>query len=557
MRARARGWWLAAVVIAGCGSSTSGKDVPGADAMDDIAAIDVGFDVAADPGVDTALPDVPVTPDQGPSDPGVTPPLPWTPEARGFKVLRGIVHLHSLYSHDGCVPDHEGIAPEVFQQCLAEQRAAPCAYGIDFMMQTDHPGDMQEQVFEDTVHFQPADGDQVVTGADGLPLANRLACPAGSVVPRTYFYLGCEGSKNMPIGLSKTATAENGQKSVDPEIFHVSYDNDVPLATAQAAIAKVHAAGGYAFACHTEQGDISVGRIRDLPLDGMEMFNIHPMLMSALTDDFDAFLRVDRFMGKGQDNPSPDLAMLLLFKPVAKDPEKFDLVAPTTRLAAVGATDIHRNVEVPKLCSSPDEYECYEGYPNFSRLLYNGGPAILGDGDRMDSYARAFRWMANRTLVKSDAPNEPEEIRSAIGHGRSYLAFDVLGSPDGFDFFAVADGKAVEMSEVATGAKDLKFFVRAPRLVAPPWGMKHVTDFSTAEVVTKVIHATAQGATTVMEVKGQGATMAFTPDAPFAAGAVRIEVWVTPKHLVPALKGVEDLADRAYPFIYSNGIFVR
>jgi hypothetical protein len=489
----------------------------------------------------------------------LTPPVPWTPEARGYKVLRGIVHLHSLYSHDGCTSDQEGKPESFFQQCLKEMRDAACASAIDFMMQTDHPGNVKDQTFEDAVHYQPESGDILIKDDKERPFANKIPCSSQNPILRSYFFLGTEGSKQMPIGLSKTADSQNGWKSVDPVIFNVGYGDKVPLENAQAAIAVAHASGGFAFGVHTEEDNISIDRIKALPLDGMEMFNIHPMFLDALGKKFDSFLRIDSFMTKETDAPVSDLAFLLLFAPVENDPIKFDAVAPYIRIANVGATDIHRNVELPALC--PDGIDqpglCQnlsEQYPNLVMSFVTGGPAILSDGDRFDSYARGFRWMANRTLVKKDAQNEAEEIRQATGHGKSFLAFDLMGSPSGFDFFAWADGKVIEMGEEVKDAKDVNLYVHAPSVSAPPWGIKHVSDYSSAVIKTRLIQAKESGSTVVKEVEGQGAEFSVKADV---KAAWRIEVWITPKHLAPALKGLEDIASMDYPYIYSNAVFVR
>jgi len=283
------------------------------------------------------------------------------------------------------------------------------------------------------------------------------------------------------------------------------------------------------------------------------------MLMDAIGAKFQQFLSVDRFMTPGNDNPAPDLAFLLLFAPIKNDPLKFDAVAPYIRITNVGATDIHRNVELPSMCpggvdSTDTCKKLAAKYPNLAQNLVTGGAAILSDGDRFDSYARGFRWMANRTLVKQDATSEPEEIRQAIGHGRSYLAFDLLGAPEGFDFFALADGQVVEQGQEVTGALDVTLYVHAPTLVAPPWGLPHVTDFSNAQVETRLIRATADGSTQVVAVTSQGASLEWKADQ---AAAWRVEVWVTPRHLAPALNGFEDLAEQAYPYVYSNAVFVR
>ncbi len=573
--------WLAAVGLvwglAACGSDTAEPADVAVEVADVAAdgAADVAGDPAAEATVETAVeatPEVvPEVAEETTSEVAVdvlpeaiTPPVAWGPENRGYAELRGIVHLHSLYSHDGCIGNHEDVpadqVAQFFGDCLKQYRAAPCQAGIDYMMQSDHPSNVKEQTFEDAVHYQPADGDELVNDEQGRVLANKMTCAEGSAVKRAYFFLGTEGTKNLPIGVSKTATAENGWKSVDPQIFDVSYDNTTGLVQAQTAIAAVHASGGFAFVAHPEMSDLSVDTIKALPLDGMEIFNIHPMLTQALQDNLPGFFRVDAFMTPGADNPHPDLGLMAIMAPVPNDPLKFDQAAPFIRLASFGATDIHRNVEVPAFCQDglEDGGMCQNlaaQYPHFAQLLIKGGPAILSDGERFDAYDRAFRWLANRTLVKSDATNEAVEIRQSIGTGRSYLAFDLYGAPKGFDFFAWADGAAVEMGREIQGAADVTLYVRAPTLVATPWGgMKHVTDYSTGEIETKLYRATKDGSEVVADVHGQGATLSFKAEQ---AAAYRVEIWITPKHLVPTLKGVEDFAAVAYPYIYSNAIFVR
>ncbi|MBM4397098.1 MAG: hypothetical protein FJ087_15585, partial [Deltaproteobacteria bacterium] len=139
------------------------------------------------------------------ADPGITPPVPWGAKNRGFTAMRGIVHLHSLWSHDGCFGGADEKRPAddspFMLQCLAELRAAPCLSGIDFVFQTDHPSNVKHRTFEEALHFQPANGDEILKDAAGRPLANRIKCPDGSLVPHALFYVGAEGKKNMPIGV--------------------------------------------------------------------------------------------------------------------------------------------------------------------------------------------------------------------------------------------------------------------------------------------------------------------------------------------------------------------
>ena len=68
-------------------------------------------------------------------------------EHRGLKPARGIVHLHSPYSHDACdnMPrDANGVPNE---PCLQDLRAALCTDHIDFADLTDHDDTMADESF--------------------------------------------------------------------------------------------------------------------------------------------------------------------------------------------------------------------------------------------------------------------------------------------------------------------------------------------------------------------------------------------------------------------------
>lgn len=569
-----------AFALSACGDSGtsttdpgSTPDVPGADQGDGDLGTDPGV---ADPGIDDGVPtdegtpdvpddDVPpadVPPDATP-DAGwevITPPIPFGPENRGYTTFRGIVHLHSRYSHDGCWDGDDALRPGVdyYDACQQELREAACKSGVSFMMLTDHPSNARSQTFEALVQHMADAGDQMVYDGQGRPFANRMTCPEGSLVDHAYFFAGTEGSKQMPVGLAGLNPPQ--ALPLPAPIFDQNVADEAPLEAAQAHIAAVHEQDGYAFVCHPEQSDLSVERIIALPLDGIEIFNFHPALMQALTD-FNLLLMIDRFMGDPETSANPDLAILPFLKPIANDTKKFDAAVPHIRLTAFGATDIHRNVQIPSLCTEVEScFDTWPEYPHFAQLLVAGGPAILSDGYQMDGYARSFRWMANHVLVPdSDAADAqpatlPDAMRDATGLGRGFASFDLMGMPTGFDFFAVADGEPVEMGQVVAGADDVVLYVRAPMLTEPDWGFGGADDPAKAAMVTKLIRATADGAETVLEAPGQGRTLSFAVDGP---GVFRVEVWVTPTHLAPVLDRVEVLASHDYPYIYSNAVFVR
>lgn len=549
-------------------ASTDAKDQLG---DEDTAEVEIG-DTADDPG-DAADDQSEVAQDIQEEIwyPEVNPPLPFGPENRGYEHKTGIVHIHSRWSHDGCFPDHAEItSPEIeacavnnqeqveidqckadiieemLNNCVNEYRNAPCANGKEFMFQTDHPNYVRYQSFENALHYRPLEGDQMLRDDQDRLLANKMKCPAGSPIDYTYIYYGIEGSQQMPIGMADP---------IPDIVFDISYHDAIPLEHAQAALAAAQEQGGIGLICHPEQKDISVERIVAMPLELIEIFNFHPALM-VLVEDITSLFTLDRFISDDDDAPNPDLSVMLVLKPIEKDVLKFDEAVKSIRLGHILATDIHRNVEVPSICS--DVESCQENFfkdePNLARLFTVGGPAILSDGDRIDSYIRSLKWASNHAWVDKTAP-EHLAIRDAIGKARSYSAFDILGQADSFDLFAVVDEQPLEMGEEAKNYTDAKIYFRTPTVVKPLFASAKFGDPKDAEIVTKLIKIDAeQGSQVVKEVVGQGWTFEHPVDGP---AIYRIEVWMTPKHLAADLGDLAWMADQQYPWIYSNALFFR
>lgn len=523
------------LLMIGCGGGGSDPG-PAADTAADTPSVDVALEAR---GADT-----PAAGDTGvDATPDTRDPLPWGWESRGWTEVRGIVHLHSAYSHDGCSSEGwDGPGSwEPDAQCLDELRAAPCDVGIDFLMMTDHPGHAEDIPYEQGLRYRPDEGDVLVLDDQDRPFANKVTCPGGSLVDEVLIYFGTEGSKHMPIAMAGP---------VPQVIFDTPYGDSTPIETSQAAMAEVHALGGYVLAPHTEESTISAARIVELPLDGMEIYNAHVGFLTGM-DDIDKLLGFDAFMGEGTGR-NPDLSFLLIFKENEEDVLKFDYAAARTDIAIIAACDIHRNVEVPGLCPGggglcePLEAD----YPNFAAFLQEGGPVPLSDGDRVDSYARSFRWYTNRAWVDT---GDAQPIRDAVGSGRGYAVFDLLGEPVGFDFFATIDDEVVEMGTPRPQAGEAVIHLRTPILGPQRWAADSALDFGAAELRTRLYRLTEDGAEVIAEVSGQGMTRSVTVEAPCA---VRAEIKITPKHLAAELPGMEHLADVTYPYLYSNALFL-
>src|SRR5690349_9961543 len=90
---------------------------------------------------------------------------------RGLTPARGIIHLHSPYSHDACdgMPQPGG-APN--EPCLEHMRAALCTTKIDFAALTDHDDSMADHEWAELFNMRGTD--EKVMNAAGDQIASRI-----------------------------------------------------------------------------------------------------------------------------------------------------------------------------------------------------------------------------------------------------------------------------------------------------------------------------------------------------------------------------------------------
>ncbi|MCK6552326.1 hypothetical protein L6R52_41230 [Myxococcota bacterium] len=430
--------------------------------------------------------------------PGTTYATARAANARGYLDRRGLVHAHSVYSHDACdnEPVKDGVRDPV---CFDDFRRGLCQVRHDFVMLTDHPDAFAETEFPDALLYRADRGD-VLVERGGAPIASWAACPDG---PAPLILGGTEASF-MSVGL-EAHVAE------DPESRRAIYGE--PSAASMAAIA---AKGALAIAQHTE--DWTVDQLVDLPFDGFEMYNLHANTFLRAGNALEYVIRLDR----GDANlPHPDLVMLGLFTEDERYLETWGsvLARGAKRVTTVG-TDCHRNTF----------------------------PTIAQDGERIDSYRRMMGWFSNHLLVKPepDGAWDDRHLKEALRAGRLYGAFEVLGYPVGFDFYA----------ETRAGPRELGAEVPladAPVLVVAAPQIQDLDPAAEAPTRTvRILRAVDGGFEEV--ARGPGA-LRYTPDRP---GAYRAEVRLVPLHLREFLGDyARAVLSTDFPWVYANAIYVR
>jgi hypothetical protein len=448
--------------------------------------------------------------------PTPTPKATWRPGtvlpadgavARGLVDVRGLIHAHSVYSHDAC--DGEPVLADgsIDGVCFDDFRRGLCQSRHDFVFLTDHGDRFISTPYPDALLYRPERGD-VLVERDGRAVANRITCDDGRPV------LIMAGSENglMPVGLEGHIDDDEAVRA------------DLYGQKDQAAADRLRSHGAVVLLAHPE--DYSVDELRALPVDGFEMYNLHRN--TVLGAGFVLELLVRNNAGEAG-LLHPDLLVMAI---VSEDPDYLErwgrVLAGGKRLTTTMGTDCHRNTFT----------------------------AIMSDGERGDSYRRMMQSFSNHLLVRpqrADGPIDDADLKEALRAGRLFGVFEMLGHPTGFDVVASSQGQTFEMGdEVPVGAtirverpsvRDLDPTAEPPRLVA------------------RLLRAVDDTEGFVEVARSEEQTLEFETTEP---GVYRAEIRMMPWHL-RAYLGFDDLrllddaelAGTDYVWIYGNPIYVR
>jgi len=425
---------------------------------------------------------------------------------RGLNPARGIIHLHSPYSHDACdgMPrDANGIPNE---PCLADLRAGLCATKIDFAALTDHDASMADESF--STLFSMRSGDVAVMNTANEQIASRMTCDDGHVVT---FTVGSE-NETMPIMLDRHVAGTVQQR-------HDTYN-----ASDAAAITAYHDAGGLAWFAHTESKTLD--ELHATVPDGIECYNLHANLDPKIRpllglDPGGAIQAAANFADTNPGHPEPDLALISFLAPNEPALNTWNtLLGEGRKLPATAGSDAHENAL----------------------------PITLADGERGDSYRRVLRWFGNIVMVAD--PQDPAQIKAALKAGRLYAVFEVMGTPEGLDIRATGS-RTYELGDTAPSAEGATLTVDIP----------HVRNLDPSlpapGVRARVIWIeTPTGVVTELAKSAEGdAQLNVHIGAP---GAYRVEITIVPSHLGPYLGDLgTDLAEVELPWVYASPIYVQ
>jgi hypothetical protein len=326
---------------------------------------------------------------------------------RGFRQVRGPIHIHSPYSHDAC--DKMGYVDGVIdQRCLGDLRTGFCKTHQDFAMITDHADFMTAVDWDQT--FLPQPGDEVVM-VDGQHVASRWTCADGF---QTLVMVGSE-NELMPLGLHEHVAATTDERVA------------ILKGTDGATAATLRQHGAIIAVAHGESHDLA--QLMAVDAGVLEIYNIHanlgPDIRAMLGQDATAPLTaLLPFILMEDHTLEPDMAFLLFWEDNPFELAKLESMwgAGKHVLASLGV-DSHENVI----------------------------SGLFEDGERGDAHRRLLRWFSNHLLVTETSP---QAITDAIAHARGFGVFEVFGDVVGFDYRAEHGGTYAEIGDtVASGAQ--------------------------------------------------------------------------------------------------------
>ena len=425
---------------------------------------------------------------------------PTAANSRGLLDRRGLIHAHSVHSHDACDSKPRDDAGVYDSTCNADFRRGLCQAQHDFVFLTDHRDSFEETEFPDTLIYDANAGDVLVTHGAG-PTASRMKCPEG-IAPLVM--AGAETSQMMPIGLEEHVAPVGLRAAIYGDASAASY-------------LEVKKKNGLALIAHTENW--TADQLATLPVDGFEMYNLHANTVLNAPIVVDLTLQIDRKEFDGL--PHPDLLLTAFGQ--FEDPRYLQtwgsvLARGVHRLTTVG-TDCHRN--------------------SFRTLMQ--------DGERIDSYRRMMKGFSNHVLVKpaADGSWDDRSLKDALRAGRLYGAFEFLGYPEGFDVTALEGTALRELGDTVSLALGVKLKVRMPRVqkldpAATPPGLR-----------ARWLKAREGGWDVVAE--GTGAELEVTPTTP---GAYRAEILIIPRHLAGFIGKRRDFIRAERPWVYANPVYV-
>ena len=420
--------------------------------------------------------------------------------------MRGLIHAHSVYSHDACDGEPwDEQTDAINEPCFEDFRRDMCLAAHDFIMLTDHDERFSRTEFPDVLLYRSERGDELVE-RNGEPVASWAACDPTDSPEGAYddlLVLAGTESDTMPVGLE-------GHVAATEEARNAIYND-----ASSESVATLQAHGAVVLAQHTE--DWTPEQLRDLGFDGFEMYNLHANTITGAGGVFELLSPT----WEPEQLPHPDLVLMNIVNEDARYLDTWaDVLADGNKRVTTMGTDCHQNTIT----------------------------TLMQDGERVDSYRRMMIWLSNHLLISPEADGswDDRHLKEALRNGRLFGVFEVFGYPTGFDFVAFEDGQVREMGSEVSLQSDVMLEAKQPEVrdLDPDFADEQPT------IKLRLLRAQPGGWEQLDEVDGD---LSYTVTEP---GAYRVEARIQPEHLRRSLNDFDHLADAEYVWIYSNPVYV-
>lgn len=439
---------------------------------------------------------------------------------RGFREMRVVTHFHSAFSFDAC--DKKGIENGVIDaNCIDHLRKGLCQSRVDYLFLTDHPSHLADYPMKDLLLTQ--DGDTLITknlNGEEEPFANRMGGCDNGFQPT--LMAGFEG-RLMTFGMERhlDVKPEDVVKGLSRESMYGGESVELRQRMRDETNALV-------VVPHTESRDLEY--MKALNPDGIEIYNVHANLDPKIRKrdlglpPFENISNLITFLIDPYDSLNADFIFFNFFEIHPIYSHKWsELVASGVRVVGFGGNDSHENIF----------------------------PQKASDGERLDAHRRMLRFMSSHFLVNN---TDPDSIKEALKKGRGWLVFEGFGTPVGMDFFAEATGGVIGVGEAGTlGSGEARIHVKLPSLhPGSPF------DGEPPSVVIRLIHVLDKNHASD-PVNEEVVAESHDHDIDYVTsvqGPYRAEIQIIPKHLHGFLGTFSDLADRSYPWIVTNHLYL-
>jgi len=413
---------------------------------------------------------------------------------------RVMMHMHSVFSHDACdnkpMEVKENGEIKVNKDCLKDFKKAQCDHHVDAVFLTEHRKYFSEYAFQKIIQAYDLDQYRVERAMFTGGVINCDDNHQVEVIP---------GSENrlMTFGLKKHPERKKGWEM---EWIYDAIDAE--------NIEIFRRTGAIVGAPHMEKDKYTLELLKMIKPEAVEMYNLHANIKSVFVDK--NIWKITNFIRHTLGfifNPliQTDLWMLVFLElDEKKTLTKWAQLVMHQKTTGIVGSDIHQNIL----------------------------PIKMKDGERLGGYLRMGRWFSNYVYLPSGNLNR-DNLISSIVDGRVLGVFEILGIPKDFEFYIETENGEFPMGSEIAFKEGMLIRVKRP---------SNSPDYT----YISLLKATDNGWKLVKQSKQRKLTFYVKEK-----GVYRVQINVKALHLWKFMYTKYNIANKVFPWVMSNPIYLR